>query len=158
LISCKHSPSLTGLITTASINESFLLLLAMLKPRLQLSALFAPALREVPKDATLPSHRLLLRAGYMRQCAAGIYSLLPLAVRSLDKITSIINDEMVRWKGKRCYFWIQHEVGQRWQRFCSPGQAGIGAQRLAMPCMTPASLWKKSGRLDGAGEELIRFK
>eukprot|EP00048_Salpingoeca_helianthica_P007345 m.109314 g.109314 ORF g.109314 m.109314 type:complete len:552 (-) comp14304_c0_seq2:775-2430(-) len=102
----------------------------MSKPRLLVSALFAPTLREAPKDAILPSHRLLLRAGYMRQCAAGIYSLLPLAVRSLDKITAIINEEM----------------------------GAIGAQRLAMPCLTPAALWKKSGRLDGAGEELIQLK
>lgn len=65
--------------------------------RLLASTLFAPTLREVPRDAVAASHKLMLRAGFIRPSSAGVYSLLPLAVRVLDKVTHIVNSEMVLW-------------------------------------------------------------
>lgn len=84
------------------------------------SQAFIPTLREVPADAEVPSHRLLLRAGYIRQVAAGIYAHLFLANRSLLKITQIIREEMNR----------------------------IGGQEFYLPALNPAELWKESGRWD----------
>jgi prolyl-tRNA synthetase len=84
----------------------------------------------------------MLRAGLIRQSAAGIYSLLPLAVRSFNKVCDIINQEMV------CHFLM---LSHRYQE-------AIGAQRLALPCLTPARLWQRSGRWENAGEELVRLR
>ena len=84
------------------------------------SQAFIPTLREVPADAEVPSHRLLLRAGYIRQVAAGIYAHLYLAHKSLLKITQIIREEMNR----------------------------IGGQEFYLPALNPAELWKESGRWD----------
>jgi len=86
--------------------------------------------REFSGKAECPSHQLMLRAGLIMKFAAGIYSYLPLAYRVLARITSIIEEEMER----------------------------IGAQRLLLPFVQPAELWKKSGRWDSWGEELVRFK
>ena len=82
------------------------------------SKVFIPALREVPAEAEAPGHQLLLRAGYIRQVAAGVYAYLYLAQRSFLKITRIIREEMNR----------------------------IGAQEFYLPALNPAELWKESGR------------
>jgi prolyl-tRNA synthetase len=87
------------------------------------SQAFIPTLREVPADAEMPSHRLLLRAGYIRQVSAGIYAHLPLARRSLLKIMQVIREEM----------------------------NAIGAQEFYLPILNPAELWRESGRWDAVG-------
>jgi prolyl-tRNA synthetase len=94
------------------------------------SQAFIPTLREVPADAEMPSHRLLLRAGYIRQVAAGVYAHLLLARRSLLKIMSIIREEMDR----------------------------MGAQEFYLPALNPAELWQESGRWDAMGGIMFQFK
>jgi prolyl-tRNA synthetase len=94
------------------------------------STMHIPTLRDDPADAGAPSHRLLLRAGYMRQLMAGHYSLLPLGQRVRLKIIAIIREEMNR----------------------------IGAQEILMPVMHPADLWLLSGRWALMGDELFRLK
>ncbi|WP_274362825.1 proline--tRNA ligase [Paenibacillus thermotolerans] len=93
------------------------------------SALFVNTLREAPSDAEIASHRLLLKAGLIRQLAAGIYTYLPLARRVLRKLERIVHEEMDR----------------------------AGAQEILMPALQPAELWKESGRYDVYGQELIRL-
>src|ERR1700677_3825920 len=88
-----------------------------------------PTLRDDPAEAGAPSHRLLLRAGYVRQLMAGHYSLLPLAVRVRLKVIGIIREEMNR----------------------------IGAQEFVMPVMQPAEIWKRSGRFAIMGDELFKL-
>ncbi|CAM3628673.1 proline--tRNA ligase [Marinicrinis lubricantis] len=88
-----------------------------------------PTLRKAPSDAEAVSHQLLLRAGLVRPLAAGIYTYLPLGLRVLKKVSSIIQDEMEQ----------------------------IGFSELLMPAMQPAELWKTSGRYEVYGPELIRF-
>lgn len=100
-----------------------------MKHWMRMSSLYAPTLKEDPAEAVLASHRLLLRAGMIRKTAAGLYSYLPLALRSLLKIEAIIRDEM----------------------------DGIGAQEILVPIMTPAELWEESGRWDVYGDELMRM-
>jgi prolyl-tRNA synthetase len=94
------------------------------------SKMFIPTLRDDPADAGAPSHRLLLRAGYIRQLMAGHYSLLPLGQRVRLKVIGVIREEMNR----------------------------IGAQEILMPVMHPAELWIKSGRWDLMGDEMFRLK
>ncbi len=91
------------------------------------SQLHIPTLREDPADADAASHRLLLRAGFIRQLMAGHYSLLPLGMRVRAKVINVIREEMNR----------------------------IGAQEFLMPCMQPAQLWEKTGRLAVMGEETV---
>jgi prolyl-tRNA synthetase family II len=93
------------------------------------SQLHIPTLREDPADADAASHRLLLRAGFIRQLMAGHYSMLPLGVRVRTKIINVIREEMNR----------------------------IGAQEFLLPSMQPAQLWEKSGRLAVMGEEMFRL-
>lgn len=100
-----------------------------MKP-MKMSRLYAPTLKEDPTEAELASHRLLLRAGMIRKEAAGLYTYLPLAWRSIKKIENIVRDEM----------------------------DNTGAQELMMPIMVDADLWRQSGRIDAYGKELIRFK
>lgn len=95
----------------------------------KMSQLYAPTLKEDPAEAELASHRLLLRAGMIRKTAAGLYSYLPLAWRSIRKIEAVIRDEM----------------------------EGIGAQEMMVPILTPAELWHESGRWDAYGPELMRI-
>eukprot|EP00002_Diphylleia_rotans_P027814 TRINITY_DN5593_c0_g1_i6.p1 TRINITY_DN5593_c0_g1~~TRINITY_DN5593_c0_g1_i6.p1 ORF type:complete len:545 (-),score=101.79 TRINITY_DN5593_c0_g1_i6:113-1747(-) len=102
----------------------------MIRFRHTASKLFAPTLRENPSDAHVASHALLLRAGFIRQTGAGIYTYLPLAQRVLGKISQIIDACM----------------------------SEIDGQKVTMPLFVPASHWKKSGRWDDAGPELIRVK
>lgn len=94
------------------------------------SALFATTLRDAPADADAASHQLLLRAGFIRQLAAGVYTYLPLGWRVLRAIERIVREEMDR----------------------------SGAQELLMPAMQPAELWKESGRYNAYGPELIRLQ
>jgi prolyl-tRNA synthetase family II len=94
------------------------------------SQLHIPTLREDPADADAASHRLLLRAGFIRQLMAGHYSLLPLAMRVRAKVTTVIREEM----------------------------NAIGGQEFLLPCMQPASIWERSGRLSIMGEEMFRLK
>jgi prolyl-tRNA synthetase len=94
------------------------------------STMHIPTLRDDPADAGAPSHRLLLRAGYIRQLMAGHYSMLPLGQRVRLKVIGIIREEM----------------------------NGIGAQEFLMPVMHPAELWQKSGRWELMGDEMFRLK
>ncbi|MFY0759008.1 proline--tRNA ligase [Metabacillus dongyingensis] len=94
------------------------------------SMTFIPTLREVPADADIKSHQLLLRAGYMRQNASGIYSYLPLATIVLKKIEQIVREEMNR----------------------------AGSSELLMPALQQAELWQESGRWYTYGPELMRMK
>ncbi|MET3288532.1 UNVERIFIED_CONTAM: prolyl-tRNA synthetase [Brevibacillus sp. OAP136] len=96
---------------------------------LKQSQMFIPTLREVPSDAEIASHKLLVRAGLARQLASGIYSYLPLGLRVLQKIQAIVRDEMNK----------------------------AGAQEMVMPAMQPAELWEKSGRWEAYGPELVRL-
>jgi len=96
---------------------------------MQMSRLFSRTLREAPADTEVVSHQLLLRAGFIRQLAAGIFSYLPLARRSLHKIEQIIRAEM----------------------------DAIGGQEVTMPVVHPADLWKETGRWYGIGSEMGRF-
>src|SRR5512140_3197728 len=94
------------------------------------SHLFIPTLRENPAEAEVPSHQLLLRAGYIRQLAAGVYSYLFLAQRSLKKIIAIVREEMER----------------------------MGAQELLLPALNPAELWQESERWEAMGANLFRLR
>ena len=90
---------------------------------------FVPTLREDPADAEAVSHRLLVRAGYVRQLMSGVYSLLPLGLRVVHKITAIVRSEMDR----------------------------IGAQEFRLPALHPAEIWQRSGRWESMGEEMFRL-
>ena len=94
------------------------------------SKLFIPTLRENPAEAEVVSHQLLLRAGYIRQLSAGIYSYLFLAQRSLLKIQRIVREEM----------------------------DAIGAQEMLLPALHPAELWQETGRWDVMGDNMFRLK
>ena len=97
---------------------------------MRLSRYFLPILRETPKEAEIVSHRLMLRAGMMRQEAAGIYAFLPLGLRVLDKICRIVREEQNR----------------------------SGAIELLMPTIQSADLWRESGRYEAYGKEMLRIK
>lgn len=93
------------------------------------SQTFIPTLKETPKDAEIKSHQLLLRAGYIRQVASGIYSFLPLGKKVLNKIENIVREEM----------------------------NAAGAVEMLMPALQPAELWEESGRWQSYGPELMRM-
>jgi len=97
---------------------------------MRLSHLFFATLRDDPADAEMPSHRLLQRAGYVRQLGSGIYSLLPLGFRVNQRVEQVIREEMDR----------------------------IGSQEMEMPVVHPADVWRLSGRYDAIGPEMGRFK
>jgi prolyl-tRNA synthetase len=97
---------------------------------MRLSQLFFTSLRDDPADAEMASHRLLLRAGYLRQLGSGIYSLLPLGFRVQQRIEQVIREEM----------------------------DAIGGQEMEMPVVHPADLWRESGRYAKIGPEMARFK
>ncbi|MBC2859566.1 proline--tRNA ligase [Stappia sp. 28M-7] len=96
---------------------------------MRLSRTFLPILKETPKEAEIVSHRLMLRAGLIRQEAAGIYAWLPFGLRVLRKIEQIVREEQNR----------------------------AGAQELLMPTIQPADLWRESGRYDAYGKEMLRI-
>ena len=97
---------------------------------MKFSKIFIPTIKEAPKDATLPSHQLLIRAGFVASSGAGLYSLLPLGLKMLQKVANVVREEMNK----------------------------AGANELAMTVITPASLWQESGRYSVFGKELLRFK
>ncbi|MTI82237.1 MAG: proline--tRNA ligase [Firmicutes bacterium] len=97
---------------------------------MKVSEMLIPTLRETPAEAEIVSHKLLLRAGYIRKTASGIYTYLPLGIRVIKKIMNIIREEMDRQ----------------------------GGQEMLMPIIQPAELWHESGRWDVYGPELMRLK
>ncbi len=96
---------------------------------MRMTQLYAPTLKEDPGDAEIASHRLLLRAGFIRKTASGIYTFLPLGKRVLAKVENIVREEM----------------------------DGIGAQEVLMPVLQPEELWEESGRSNAYGPERICF-
>jgi prolyl-tRNA synthetase len=97
---------------------------------MRLSRYFLPTLKETPSEAQIVSHRLMLRAGMVRQASAGIYSWLPLGFRVLKKIENIVHEEM----------------------------QAAGAQPVLMPTLQTADLWRESGRYDAYGPEMLRIR
>lgn len=97
---------------------------------MRLSRCYVPTLKEVPADAEVVSHKLLVRAGFIRQLTSGIYTYLPMGLRALNKVADIIREEMDR----------------------------AGALEIFMPTVQPAGLWKETGRWEYYGKELLRFK
>ncbi len=97
---------------------------------MRLSRAFLPTLKETPAEAQIVSHRLMLRAGMIRQTAAGIYAWLPLGWRALQKVSQIVREEQNR----------------------------AGAQEILMPTMQSADLWRQSGRYDAYGPEMLRIR
>ena len=97
---------------------------------MKMSQCYMPTLKESPREAEIISHQLLLRAGMIRKMASGVYTFLPFGLNVLRKIESIIREEM----------------------------NATGAQEVLMPMVTSAALWKKSGRWEQYGKELLRFK
>ena len=97
---------------------------------MRMSKSFVPTLKEKPADATVASHQLLVRAGFIRQLAAGIYSVLPLGQRAIQEITRVVREEM----------------------------DAIGAQEFYLPALNPREVWEESGRWTVMGENMFRFK
>src|SRR5579862_66017 len=97
---------------------------------MRLSEYFLPVLRENPSEAQIASHRLMLRAGMIRQSSAGIYSWLPLGLRVLKNVERIVREEQNR----------------------------SGAQEILMPTIQPAELWRESGRYEDYGKEMLRIR
>ncbi|MBR0664131.1 proline--tRNA ligase [Roseomonas hellenica] len=97
---------------------------------MRLSRAFLPTLKETPAEAQIASHRLMLRAGLVRQTSAGIYAWLPAGLRVLRKVEQIVREEQDR----------------------------AGAQEILMPTIQPAELWRESGRYDDYGKEMLRIK
>ncbi|MCD5362098.1 proline--tRNA ligase [Chromobacterium aquaticum] len=94
------------------------------------SQFFISTLKEAPADADIASQKLMMRAGFIRKVAAGIYSWMPMGLRSVRKVENIVREEMVR----------------------------AGAIEVSLPVVQPAGLWQETGRWDKMGEELLRFK
>src|SRR5512147_2987199 len=97
---------------------------------MRLSKTLIPTLKEAPAEAEIPSHILMVRGGYLRKVAAGVYSFLPLGWRVIQKVSRIIREEMNR----------------------------AGSQEVFLPAVIPGELWHESGRWDQYGEQLLRFK
>src|ERR687889_2336925 len=97
---------------------------------MRMSEMFGRTLREAPSSVEVAGHGLLLRAGFIRQLAAGVFSYLPLAKRSIGKIEAILREEM----------------------------GAVGGQEVSMPVVQPADVWKRSGRYTATGRELIKLR
>src|ERR1700676_797970 len=97
---------------------------------MRLTQAFIPTIKETPNEAQIASHRMMLRAGLVRQTSAGIYAWLPLGLRMLRNIERIVREE----------------------------QDACGAQELLMPTIQPAELWRESGRYDDYGAEMLRIR
>ncbi len=95
-----------------------------------LSKLFIPITKDLPAEAKIKSHQLMLQTGMIKQASAGIYSWLPLGFKVMKKIEQIVREE----------------------------QNAIGAQEMLMPTIQSAEIWKESGRYDDYGEEMLRIK
>ena len=96
---------------------------------MRVSKMFIPTLREIPSEAEIVSHQLMVRAGLIRKAASGIYTYLPLGMRVLEKIKDIVREEMNRF----------------------------GGQELLLPIMQPAELWKETNRWYVYGDEMFRL-
>ena len=97
---------------------------------MRFTKLFIPTMREAPSDVTAVCQLLMLRAGYVRQLAAGLYIFLPLGWRVLNKVNRVLKEEMEK----------------------------IGAQEISMPVLHPAEIWQQTGRWASIGEEMFRLK
>jgi prolyl-tRNA synthetase len=97
---------------------------------MRLSKSFIPTLKEIPSDATIPSHQLMLRAGLMRQLGAGIFSFLPLGYKVMKKVMNLIREEM----------------------------DAIGGQEFHLPALNPIELWEKTGRVEAFGDTMFHLK
>ena len=97
---------------------------------MKISNFFLPTLKELPSEAQIASHQLMLKSGMIRQSSAGIYSWLPFGLMVLKKIENIVRDE----------------------------QNKSGALEILMPTIQPAEIWKESGRYNDYGKELLRIK
>ncbi|MGD0339326.1 MAG: proline--tRNA ligase [Bacteroidota bacterium] len=97
---------------------------------MRINQLFIPTVKEIPSDATIPSHQLMLRAGLMRPLAAGVYSFLPLGYRVMKKVMQIIREEM----------------------------DAIGGQEFHLPALNPVELWEETGRLQAFGDIIFQIK
>lgn len=97
------------------------------KQRVRCSALFLPRMEPSSQQATVPSHKLLLGAGLIRQSSSGVYHLLPLGMRVLERLVRVVDHHM----------------------------QAIGGSKMALPVLTPATHWKHSGRLESVGSELF---
>ncbi|HWR58745.1 MAG TPA: proline--tRNA ligase [Thermodesulfovibrionales bacterium] len=97
---------------------------------MRFSQMLIPTLREIPAEAEAVSHKLMLRAGYVRQLAAGLYVFLPLAWKVMNRINEVLREEM----------------------------EAIGAQEMSMPVLHPAEVWQQTGRWDVIGDEMFRLK
>jgi len=97
---------------------------------MRLSQGFIPTVKEIPSDATIPSHQLMLRAGMIRSLAAGVYAFLPLGLRVMQKVSEIVRQEM----------------------------NAIGAQELHLPALSPVELWEETGRVKAFGDTLFHLK
>ena len=95
-----------------------------------ISKLFIPITKDLPAEAKIKSHQLMLRTGMIKQSSAGIYSWLPLGFKVMKKIEQIVREE----------------------------QNSIGAQEMLMPTIQSSEIWKESGRYDDYGEEMLRIK
>ena len=96
---------------------------------MKISEFFIPTLKDLPSDAKIKSHQLMLRTGMIKQSSTGIYSWLPLGFKIMKKIEQIVREE----------------------------QNSIGAQEMLMPTIQSADIWKESGRYDDYGEEMLRI-
>ena len=97
---------------------------------MRLSKYYLPVLKDVSKDVVLESHKLMLKAGMIKQCSSGLYTLLPLGYKVMRKIENIVQEELDK----------------------------IGAMRVSMPIITDEKLWQESGRADSYGDEMLRIK
>jgi prolyl-tRNA synthetase len=97
---------------------------------MRLSSSFIPTLKEVPTDAVIPSHILMIRAGLIRQVSAGIYSMLPAGYKVIRKISEIIREEM----------------------------NAIGGQEFHLPALNPREIWDDTGRVEAFGDTLFHIK
>ncbi|SHF13263.1 prolyl-tRNA synthetase [Marinitoga hydrogenitolerans DSM 16785] len=97
---------------------------------MRMSKYYAPTLKEVPNDTEIKSHELLIRGGFIRKTASGVYTYLPLGTKVLKKIENIVREEM----------------------------ENIGSQEILMPIIQPAEIWQKSGRWDDYGPEMMKLK
>ncbi|HTR99498.1 MAG TPA: proline--tRNA ligase [Bacteroidota bacterium] len=97
---------------------------------MRLSRFFVPTVKEIPADAAIPSHQLMVRSGMVRPVAAGVYAFLPLGLRVLQNVIRIVREEMNR----------------------------IGAQEMLLPALSPVELWERTGRVEAFGETLFHLK
>jgi prolyl-tRNA synthetase len=98
--------------------------------KMRMSKYYAPTIKEVPNDAEIKSHELLIRGGFIRKTASGVYTYLPLGTKVLKKIENIVREEM----------------------------ENIGSQEILMPIIQPAEIWQESGRWDDYGPEMMKLK